>query len=258
MKMFVTASLAGLLMGTSAVQAGYTDSLHVTPDWRGDGAAVHVGWDVLSAESFPPAIGVNGGVMLDDTTPDIGDTGISGARLQQVTDVFGHISSTGNYYSGFAPGWGANDVITAPTDATSHGTGFTTVIFQMTGQDLGLAPVDAGDDPQALADEFGRLDLTLNGVAASEANFARGVNANGVSQWFAQWEIAGDPVSVQIAFSNSQAHTALDFFEVDVLWSEQGGQLVQTPTIVPEPTTAGLLGLACVYMLRRRRDFERE
>lgn len=247
---------AGLLvsMAAASASAGYTSSLHTVPGWRGDSTAVHIGWDLLEPGGFPPPIGISGGVLLDDTTPDLGDTGISGARLQQVGNLFGHVSSTGNYYSGFGEGWGANDVITAPTDTADHGSGFTTVIFQMTEQDLGGAPPVAGEeDPTANAGSFDRTDITLNGVAALEANFSRGVNTNGVSQWFAQWEIAGDPTDVQIAFTNDLAHTALDFFEVDVIWSAGGGQLVQSPTIVPEPASAGLLLIGGLVMLRRRR-----
>lgn len=248
---------AGLLASMAGVSsfAGYSDSQHAVPSWRGEATAVHLGWDVLEPGGFPPPIGISGGVLLDDTTADLGDAGLSGARLQQVGNQFGHISSSGNYYSGFGDGWGADDLITAPTDTTDHVGGFTTVIFQMTAQDLGLAPpvAEDGEAPSA-ASFFSREDITLNGDAASEANFARGVNSNGVGQWFAQWEIAGDPTDVEIAFSNDFAHTSLDFFEVDVLWSANGGQLIQAPTIVPEPASAGLLLIGGLVMLRRRRS----
>ncbi|MFK7788513.1 MAG: PEP-CTERM sorting domain-containing protein [Phycisphaeraceae bacterium] len=244
---------AASTLSAASASAGYDESLHSTPAWRGDASAVHIGWDVLEPNGFPPPIGAFGGVLLDDTTPDIGDTTILGARLQQLGTTFGHISSSGNYYSGFGEGWGADDLITAPTDLTSHGSGFTTIIFQITEQDLGFAPPVAGEDTDAVATVFGRTDITLNGLAPLEANFARGVNANDVSQWFAQWEIAGDPASVEIAFSNELAHTAIDFLEVDVLWSADGGQLIQTPTIVPEPTSAALLVMGGLAMLRRRR-----
>ena len=246
-----TALAVTLAAAALPAAAGYDESLHLTPLWRGDANAVHFGWDLLEPGGFPPPIGDNGGVLLDDTTPDVGDPGIIGARFQQLDTVFGHISSTGNYYSGFGPGWGANDLITAPTDTTSHVGGFTTVIFQMTETDLGTGP--DGTTGGADADAFDRLDILLNGIAASEANFSKGVNANGRSQWFAQWEIAGDPASVEIAFSNDQAHTSLDYWEVDVLWSEQGGQTIQSPTIVPEPTALGLLTVGSLLMLRRRR-----
>lgn len=247
---------AGLLalMAGASVSAGYSDSLHTVPGWRGDSAAVHLGWDVLEKAIIAPDTGTFGGEILDDSTPDIGDTLIAGANLSQLGTTYGHVSGSGNYYSGFGTGWGADDLITAPTDVAANLGGFTTVIFQITAQDLGIAPpvAEDGDAPPA-AQFFGREDITLNGNAASEANFARGVNANGVAQWFAQWEIAGDPTDVELAFSNDAEHTALDFFEVDVLWSAGGGQLVQTPSIVPEPASAGLLLIGGLVMLRRRR-----
>lgn len=255
-RLHLTACAALLATMTGAgVSAGYSDSQHTVPGWRGDSTAVHIGWDLLEPNGFPPPIGISGGVLLDDTTPDLGDVGISGVRFQQVGNLFGHVSSTGNYYSGFGEGWGADDLITAPTDTAENVGGFTTVIFQITAQDLGLAPpvADDGEAPSA-ASFFERTDIMLNGSAASEANFSRGVNSNGVGQWFAQWEIAGDLTDVEIAFSNDFAHTALDFFEVDVLWSAGGGQLVQAPTIVPEPASAGLLLIGGFIMLRRRRQ----
>lgn len=246
--------LAGSLLAGQSMAGGYSESLHLTPDWRGDWSAVHLGWDLLEPQGFPAPQGTFGGNLLDDTTPDIGDTAISGARLVQVGTLYGHASGTGNYYSGFLTGFGANDLITAPTDTVENIGGFTTVVFQMTAQDLGLAPPvsEDGEAPPA-ALFFGRTDITLNGLAPDEANFARGVNANGVAQWFAQWEIAGDPASVEIAFSNTFEHTALDYFEVDLVWSAQGGQLLQAPTIVPEPASAVLIGLAGAFFMRRRR-----
>lgn len=234
--------------------AGLADSQHVAPGWRGDANTNHFGWDVLDP-AFPQELGQFGGDLLNDDTPDFGSSIPTGASFNQVGTAYGHISSSGNYYSGFSPALGANDVITAPTDAASHAGGFTTVVFQMTETNLnsgpGGTPGSGGNSADATA--FDRLDITLNGDAATEQNFARGVNANGVSQWFAQWEIAGDPATVEIAFSNTQAHTALDLWEVDVLWSADGGNLVATPTIVPEPASLGLLLVGGALLTQRRR-----
>lgn len=245
---------AGVLAcGIAPVHAGIDDADRVTPEWRGDAEAVHVGWDQLFIPGLP-TLGSFGGAILDDTTPDVGDTSITGARFYQIGATFGHVSSSGNYYSGFGEGWGANNIITVPTDAAVNSGGVTTVVFQMLESDLATAPPQAGGPGGADASSFDRTDITLNGLAASESNFARGVNTNGRSQWFAQWEIAGDPISVDIAFQNDLAHTSLDAWEVDVTWSPDGGRLVTTPTIVPEPASLTLLGAAGLALLRRRRS----
>ncbi|MEM1083392.1 MAG: PEP-CTERM sorting domain-containing protein [Verrucomicrobiota bacterium] len=247
-KTILTAACLSLLASGSSF--GFVTSMGQSWDYepdswsRGSGAdTAFFGWDVLDASG----VFISAGQVLDDSTPDLG-VGTTGARFYQGTDgtanpaptFYGHRSGSGNYYSGFLPAAGVDNTITGTAPASGSG-GHTTIVLQAIGQP----------------------ENSVSGISwTASAGWTKvkdlyGTEGDGTGVYWQEWTATGDNLSFSIDLNGPPGSSSygLDAFTVDTYWTDGGSAAANSITIVPEPSSALLIGLAAsVFGFRRRRS----
>lgn len=204
----------------------------VAPSTRGSANTTFFGWDAFGNDGD----GIAGGV-IDDTTPDIG-LNPGGVRI---------FTTNGEDHTPFNPDTGpgsAGNLYTFTGSVAEHvivttsgvvGTGFTTIIVQAISAAQGNPTLFSG------IPVFSDID----GVTPT---LIHGLNANGIEQLLARWDLTGNQTTYDLDFSGPINHYSNDKFVVDTHWSATGFQPDQF-TATPEPGRAmlavlGLLGMA--------------
>lgn len=233
-KQFATMVMVAWILSSSAQAANIIKNTTdvFTPSFRGESNTTYFGWDDFEDSEVP---GVPLGSRIDDTTPDINTIGApAGTRFKQDDALlYGHRSSSGNYYSGFGATDVAGDTFTAPTDGTEGVAGFTTVILQILAQVDNLPPLEFDD------------------VAGVSPEVVSGLNANNAGQYFVKYELPGNAASYDVRlFTSAATSVAVDKFEIDTLYSPKG--YAPDFAIVPEPATLAVAILGGAALLARR------
>ncbi|MES2595807.1 MAG: putative Ig domain-containing protein [Verrucomicrobiota bacterium] len=199
----------------------------LAPSSRGNLHTTHFGWEVFTN---PEA---NAVAPINDITPDIGNTSITGVSIVGQT-AEDHLSSTNNVYVGTA-GQKLNERVTVVTNAppgtpaTGAGSGSTTIIAQVVAQ--------AGAIRTPIYFSF------INGIAPT---YITATNAAGKGQIWALWTIPGNPASSYSFDMTSDTVTgpavsiSLDRLVVDTVWRPSGAQ--PDKIIVTTPAIASALG----------------
>jgi hypothetical protein len=224
------------------------ESAHDTfaPSFRGEADTTYFAWTRGSWNANPDP----SGPREFRTSPTVNPAGLADASLVRSAESEaaypGIISSSGNLYTGPDA---IDMTLTIPTLGVA-GTGFTTIIVQ--GRSLdgfgGLLEVF----------DFGDID----GVAAE---YVSGGNADGATQWWAKWEIAGNSSTYQVHVSGTQNQPgyplSISDLVVDTYWSADGFAsdvaLAVAPQAVPEPASLALsscgLAVGALIWIRRLR-----
>jgi hypothetical protein len=158
--------------------------------------------------------------------------------VQQNTD-FGNLTSTNNLYAGFSP---ANrfDITTGVRTQGSPGTGFTTVLVQVTG---------TGGNSRLQPQEF-----SIGGAVPGASR--KGVNEAGVEQLWMEWQIAGNDPLYSLRLVGGSNHATINKLTIDTAWQVDAPLGNTVPAaIVPEPSVVSLTVTAAALLgfTRRRR-----
>ncbi|MCA9257640.1 MAG: hypothetical protein KDA61_00515 [Planctomycetales bacterium] len=244
-----------IVWGLASAAHGITTSSGQTwdlePDaWvRGNSADIsYFGWDVLDAGQT-----LGFGAILDDTTPDLGSPtsalqtrfrqGVDGANDPSPT-TYGHVSGSGNYYSGFAPTNLADDYISGVTPASAAG-GSTTLVLQL----LGAAPGAGGQELLAIED----LEFEMLSAGWTLEKSLYGQLPTGTGMYWLEWSAAGGNLPFEVHFTSSSEHRSLDAVLVDTYWNSSDVPTLNSRTSIPEPSAVLLAALAAVALGRRSR-----
>lgn len=244
--------ICSLLLSVQAANALTTSegqSWDYEPDaWiRGNGADTSwFGWDSLEAVGPPTA--PYGSYLLSDSTPDLGSpTTATGASLAQSVSsqgLYGHRSSSGNYYSGFLATMTADDSISGVAPASGAG-GNTTLVLQV----LAMPP-----DP--VQGSVGLEGLSFDADAAwAQTAILYGMQADGTGLYWIEWTAAGAAVPFSIQITSQYQHVAIDAFQVDTYWTSGSAPVTNSLSSigVPEPASWLLYVAAALTAAGRRR-----
>jgi hypothetical protein len=240
---FAAALAAFAVLGPATVFAAPTGCAPDAWTRANDASTSYFGWDVLEPATPPNFYGAL--QVLDDSTPDLG-SGITatGTRIFQGTDgaintaptANGHMSGSGNYYSFFDT---ANDTIVGV--APGGVGGFTTVVLQVHSSAGGSLLDDlsfAIDNSQ----NTWSLHKHLNDAGAGDLGY----------HWI-EWSAPGGNLPFHITMTSTEQHRTIDSFEIDTYWTGGASPAVNAISQVPEPAVAGLLLLAAIGLVTRRR-----
>lgn len=243
------AALTCLPQNSQAITTNLGQSWTSEPDaWvRGNNAHTSwFGWDIMEGNNPLYPAPPNGFFrILDDRTPDIGDTTANVRRLFQGNDgaadplptINGHRSSSagGNYYSFDDV---ANDTITALTPASGVG-GFTTVVLQILGQQ---------------GNQINDLQFTVD-PSWTLAKSLYNKNGDGAGMYWVEWYQAGGNLPFAVTMTSGTNHRGIDAFQVDTVWTPGSSPLINARTSIPEPGSIvlsgiGLLGISFAWRKR--------
>ena len=219
-----------------------------TPSFRSTGiadanATTWFGWQGnLDADPFDNNgfDGATNNELIDNPAVLLGAGGRDGSLVQVGTaDI---LAGSNNVFAGdpLSNSLEAHLTLQIPTNGTVGG-GFTTIILQGTGSITGS----------------GATAFPIPGVIAGvSATFISGVNAAGLLQWWARYEVPGNAdsytVDIHLPAGANVNPVSIRQLVADTQWSNTG--YAQDTVVVPEPSTAALcLGLSLVGCLRRRR-----
>lgn len=205
----------------------------------------YFGWDSLEGPPIPNA--PFGSFKLDDTTPDlgVGTTALSPRFVQSNGSlaIYGHRSSSNNYYSGFPDtidGFPANaaadDTFSATAPASGVG-GFTTVVLQAIG---GVG--------QAVSD----LDFQMTTAGWVKQKDLYGNAPGGGGLHWQEWTAPGNDLAFAIQMTSPNSSRSLDAFQIDTFWSPNAA-VVNARSGIPEPSTLALAAFIVAPLARRRR-----
>lgn len=198
----------------------------LVPSSRGNLNTTHFGWEVFTN---PAGNAVD---PINDTTPDIGNTAISGVSIVGQT-AEDHLSSTNNLYVGTL-GQKLNERVTVVTNAppgtpaSGTGSGTTTIIAQA------VAQAGAIRTPIYFS--------SINGIAPT---YITATNAAGKGQIWALWTIPGNPSSsysfdmTTDAVAGPQVSISIDRLVVDTVWRPSGAQPDKV-SVTTAPTASAL------------------
>ena len=201
----------------------------VTPSTRGNAGTTYYGWDTFSGNpgdaGFP-----NLTAPINDSTPELGTN--PGLALLVTNNGEDHISSSQNYYSASGS---VNETVTFDTSGTA-GTGVTTLILQ------GITAFGDFGAPITFS--------SINGVAPV---VVFGVNAAAKGQFWVRWDVPGNQDTYTATLtSGANSNNSFDILSVDTYWNS-GTTYQPDLVVVPEPSSALLLGVVGLMIRRRRR-----
>jgi hypothetical protein len=212
----------------------------------------YFGWDLLE----PSGTALGFGQILDDRTPDLGaPLPFVNPRFFQGADgladpsptLYGHVSGSGNYYSGFGDADRADNGITA-TGPGPDGAGFTTLVVQV----LGGAPSGQGTQP------IDDLAFALQSSGWTLESQLYGTLATGTGLYWVEWTRAGGAAPIDLRLTSANSSRSFDAVQLDVAWTAGDAPLRNALTSigVPEPSACTLAlaaaSLACGRSPRRR------
>lgn len=208
----------------------------ISPTSRGGANTTYFGWDLFGADG-PSGVVTK---LVDDITPDIG-TDPGGTRFMttngQDHTPFSAPSAAANIYT-FTGSLAESVTVTT---AGVLGTGFTTIYVQGLTANQGSPTYFSGLPTLG----------TINGVAPT---FTIGLNANGLEQFVARYDLVGNQLNYTFTLDAPVAaqHFSIDKFVVDTVWSNSA-IAGDSFTAVPEPAALSFSLLALGMMFRRRR-----
>jgi hypothetical protein len=197
------------------------------PSFRGQGNTTWFGW---ASGSFEGAVNNE---LIDNpaTTIGVAPLGLSFTQSPATNDI---LSSSENIYTGSFPS--TDLLISVPTSGT-QGAGFTTIIVQ----------------GRTAFGDFGALPV-FNLLGGDAVNLVATTNMLGRGQFWAKFEIVGnEPMyNMVMTLGNFPAPISIAELEFDTFWSASG--FAPDYAIVPEPSTAALLGIGALGFTFFRRS----
>jgi hypothetical protein len=209
----------------SAIAATFdmrTVSTTVAPSTRGGADTTHFGWSTFS------------GVPIDDSTPNLGDTGISGTNFKTLNGE-SHVNPFGppggNIYVFNSTNSDPNlrytlsEQVTVATSGAVESLGTTTIIAQF--------HTSSGGYPDAVS--ISSIDGVLPEVVS-------GRNTAGRTQYWAKWQLPGKKTSYVFTLNGAPTteHYSLARLEVDTHWSAttpQPDEMISPPTFTLDQQT---------------------
>ncbi|MEN3941081.1 Ig domain-containing protein [Prosthecobacter sp. SYSU 5D2] len=212
--------VAALFLGCCTLSSLATDftmdqlSAMAEPSTRLQANTTYFGWD--NFEDPAP------GTFLNDTTPDIGDTGIAGVRFETTNGQLHRAASTGNFYSGSSSATAEiAERVTVATNGTVGAEGTTTIIAQLV--------ASSGNFISQWTFE------NINDVAPQVIH---GVNALGRGQVWVKWVVPGNAATYEFTIGGvphamfGNAHMSFDKIAIDTYW---GPEAQEDTMILEEP-----------------------
>jgi hypothetical protein len=147
------------------------------------------------------------------------------------------MSGSGNYYSFFDT---SNDTLVGV--APGGAGGFTTIALQ----------VHSTAGGSLLEDLSFVIDDSQN--AWSLHKHLNNSGAGGLGYHWIEWSAPGGNLPFEITMTSTEQHRTIDSFEIDTYWTSGASPAVNAISQVPEPAAAGLLLLAAVGLVTRRRS----
>lgn len=199
---------------------------------RGSVNTTYYGWDVFEG----------GPSLLNDLTPDLNPFGVTAVSMVQNSTDYPIVSASTNLYSGFNP-TNYFDITTGVRTDGTVGLGFTTILVQIAGSAFGASPTAAGFD----VDSF-----LING--APPETIVSGTMNDFRELWWLEWRLPGNQASYPLEIDTQVSSSSLSKITIDTAWHADTALDNTSVSIVPEPTSAVLLGSAAVlFGVRRRR-----
>ena len=190
------------------------------------------GWDEFEPTGPPTAPFFS--FILDDSTPDIGSptTATSTNIAQSVASqaVYGHRSSSANYYSGFPDDAFADDTISGVAPASGAG-GYTTILLQvigLPGNRVSSLSFDPGAEWTRTSDVEGRL-------------------ADTAGLYWQEWTAPGGNLPFSIEMTSSESSIALDAIQIDTFWTSGDAPVLNSRDRIGIPEPASLLLMAVFF-----------
>lgn len=239
---------AAVAIASASTASAFTTSLgqiwDTEPDaWvRGNTAdASWFGWDDFEGGIPGPApFGPPLGELLDDSTPDIGGATTASSPLIKQSDasalVYGHVSSSGNFYSGFLGNAFADGTISGVAPASGSG-GYTTLLLQVLAQ------------PGTLVSD---LSFTADPAWTKTSDLFNTIG-DSTGRYWQEWTAPGDNVPFSIDYASVFSSRSVDAFQVDTYWTPGAAPVVNSRTAIPEPASLALVALGALGFAGRRR-----
>lgn len=229
-----------------AAYAVYEGTGIYTPEFRGQANTTYFGWSSGTWDGNPPLGEGQPDVTPDilNGTPSINPGNLSGTSFITQTGTSDIVSGSNNIYSSVGGINSQGLQLHVPTNGVVGTEGFTTIIIQ------GLSMSGAMFGGNFALDGFG---FSINGT---EAKYVHTVNALGLGQWFAKFELTGNQSVYDIDIFGVEgipggSVLSVTDLQVDTIYSPTG--FASDSAVVPEPSGLLLSLVGAVMLLRRRR-----